>query len=152
MSAMTPSLVVGSSIGAPDASARAQEEADGIVGRQRRHGPDGLAADPQPLAAGGEEPQARAATQQALGHLGGGGDDVLAVVEHEHQLLLADHLGEPVRVRQAEGGGDRRGNTGGIADRRQLDQAPAEAQPLGRRPARPPGPAGSCPPRRGRRG
>ena len=91
--------------------------------RQRRHGPDGLAADSQPLAARGEEAQARAATQQVLGDLGGGGDHVLAVVEHDQQVAIADHLGQPVRVRQVEGGRDRRGHAGGIADGRQLDQA-----------------------------
>ena len=102
-----------SSSGAPAAWARATNSCDGVVGGQRRHRPDGLAADPQPLAARGQEPQARAATQQVLGHLGGGGDDVLAVVEHDQQLPVADHLGEPGRVRQVEGGGDRRGTPAG---------------------------------------
>ena len=59
---------------------------------------------------------------------GGRADDVLAVVEHQHQVVVADHLGEPVRVRQAEGSGDRRRDTGGITDGRQLDEAPAEAR------------------------
>ena len=134
MSAMTPSWSSASSIAAPGGLGAGQEETDGVVGRQRRHGPDGLAADPQPLAARGEEPQTRAAAQQILGHLGGGGDDVLAVVEHDQQVLVADQLGEPVRVRQVEGGGDRRRNAGGITDRRQLDQAPAEAQTVGHGP------------------
>ena len=83
MSAMTPSWSSASSIGAARGRRAGEEESDGVVGRQRRHRPDGLAADPQPLAARGEEPQARAATQQVLGHLGGSGDDVLAVVEHD---------------------------------------------------------------------
>ena len=131
-------------------SGAGHEESDRIVGCQRRHGPDDLAADAQPLTAGRQEPQARATTQQTLGHLGGRADHVLAVVEHHHQVVVADHLGEPVRVRQAEGRGDRRRDTGGITDGRQLDQAPAEAELRQLPPARPPGPAASCPPRRGR--
>ncbi|MDQ3371319.1 MAG: hypothetical protein M3482_01160, partial [Actinomycetota bacterium] len=101
-----------------------QEEADSLVWHEWRNGPNRFAADAQALTAGGEEPQARAATQETLGHLSCGGDHVLAVVEHEQQVPLADHLGEPVRVRQVEGGGDRRGNAGGITDGRQLNEAP----------------------------
>ena len=126
MSAITAWSSSESSSGAPAAWARATKRRDGVVGRQRRHGPDGLAADAQPLAARGEEPQAGAATQQVLGDLGGRGDHVLAVVEHDQQLAVADHLGQPARVRQVEGRGDRGADAGGIADRRQLDQAPAE--------------------------
>ena len=152
MSAMTvvPSSSA-SSIAAPAAWARVEEQPDGVVGGQRRHRPDGLAADPQPLAARGEEAQARAAPQQVLGDLGGGGDDVLAVVEHEQQVLVADHLGEPVRVRQVEGRGDRRGNAGRITDRGQLDQAARRSSDPRPRPGRPRAPAGSCPRPRGRR-
>ena len=70
----------------------------------------------------------RAAPQQVLGDLGGRRDHVLAVVEHDQQLAVADQLGQPARVGQVERGRDRGADAGGIADGRQLDQAPAERQ------------------------
>ena len=50
-------------------------------------------------------------------------DHVLAVVEHDEQLAVTDHLGQPARVGQVEGGGDRGADPGGIADGGQLDEA-----------------------------
>ena len=126
MSAIDAVVVVGELERRAGGLGAGDEQRDGVVGRERRHGPDGLAADAQPLAARGEEPQAGAATQQVLGDLGGRGDHVLAVVEHDQQLAVADQLGQPARVRQVEGGGDRGADAGRIADGRQLDQAPAE--------------------------
>lgn len=67
---------------------------------------------------------------QTLGGLCGCADDVLAVVKQEHQVLLADLLREPVRVREAEGSGDRCGNASRITDRHQLDQTPAGEPPI----------------------
>ena len=100
MSAITAWWSSESSSGAPAACARATKRLHGVVGRERRHRPDGLAADSQSLAARGEEPQRRAAAQQVLGDLGGRRDHVLAVVEHDQHLPVTDQLGEPARVRK----------------------------------------------------
>jgi hypothetical protein len=64
--------------------------------------------------------------KQVLGDLGRGRDHVLAVVEHDEHLAVADQLGQPGRVRELERGGDRGADAGRIADGRQLDQATAE--------------------------
>jgi hypothetical protein len=53
---------------------------------QRRDRPDHLAADTQRLAAGGEYPHVRTGTQQPLGELGTGLEQMLAVVQHQQQL------------------------------------------------------------------
>ena len=123
MSAITASTSSESATARTCCPRASDEQLNGVVGRQRRHGPDGLAADSQPLTARREQPQAWAATQQVLGDLGGRRDHVLAVVEHDQQLTIPDHLGQPARVRQIEGGRDRGGHAGRIADGRQLDEA-----------------------------
>ena len=81
---------------------------------------------PSRLVASSRRPGQR--SQQALGDLGGGRDHVLAVVEHDQHVAVADHLSQPVRVGQIEGGGDRRGDTGRVANGSQLHQAPTQAQ------------------------
>ena len=69
---------------------RGHEQRRRVLGCERGHRPDGLAADPQTLAARRQEAQPRAVAQQVFGHLGGRGDHVLAVVEHDEQLPVAD--------------------------------------------------------------
>ena len=71
MSAITAAWSSETSSVAPAALRPRDEETYGVVGRERGHRPDDLAADPESLAARGEDAQARAAAQQVLGDLGG---------------------------------------------------------------------------------
>ena len=93
------------------------EQRPSVVGGERRHGPDRLATDSQPFTTRRKEAQARTAAQQVFSDLGGCGDDVLAVVEDDQQIPLADHRRQLVRVREIEGERDRCAHTSGIADR-----------------------------------
>ena len=104
------------------------EEAHGVVGRERRHRPDGLAADAQSLAARGEDAQRRAATQQVLGDLGGRGDHVLAVVEHDqhargHRSARPTGSGPGARGRRRSAPGLRPGSPTGASSTRQPPNA-----------------------------
>ena len=97
------------------------EQLGSVVGGQRGYRPHGLAGHAQRFATRGHEPQARAAAQQFFGHGGGGVDEMLAVVEHDHQLAITDHVREPGGVGYVERGRDRRGHRGGITDGRKLN-------------------------------
>ena len=134
MPAITREVIVGGLERCADVCGAGDEELDGVVRRERRHRPDGLAADSQPLAAGGDDAQAGAAAQEVLGDLGGRPDHVLAVVEHQEHLPIADHLRQSARVREVERRSDRGADAGWIADGSQLHQAPAERQVRGLEP------------------
>ena len=84
--------------------------------------------DPQPLAAASDERHCCRAGQDRLDHLGGGIEDVLAVVEDDQEPAADERLGDAVRHAEAGLGGDaqrgrdRIGHGRGIADRSQLHQ------------------------------
>lgn len=62
-----------------------------LVGRrhcQRGHPPTDLVGDPQRLPAGGEELHLRAVSEQCVGQVGAGRDEVFAVVEEECALRV----------------------------------------------------------------
>ena len=61
--------------------------------RERRYLPVELALHAQSLAAGGQHGQRRAGGQQALGQAGRRSGQVLAVVQHDQHLMVADVLG-----------------------------------------------------------
>ena len=122
------------------------EEAHGVVGRERRHRPDGLAADAQPLAAGGEEPQAgqrRSRSSATSAAVAITCSQLSSTISSSWSpIISASRFGSGRSRAAAIAGAD----AGGIADGRQLDQAPAERQTRGRGARRPPGRAASCPP------
>ncbi len=62
--------------------------------RERRHPEDGLALDPQRLAARRDDRDARSRAQQHVGHSRRGDEDVLAVVQHEQERPAAQELGD----------------------------------------------------------
>ena len=107
------------------------EEGHGVRRPERRYRPDGLTADAKSLAARGEDAQRRAATEQVFGDLGRRGDHVLAVVEHDQELAVADQLGQPARIREREGRGDGLPDSCGIADGGQFHQAAPERHSRG---------------------
>ena len=80
----------------------------GLEGTDVQHG---LTGEAQRLAAGDEDVGGRALAQQVLDQPGGGGDDVLAAVEHEQDLamtqLVDDALGRPPRLVVPRGVGAR---------------------------------------------
>ena len=133
--------------------ARATKRRDGVVGRERRHRPDGLAADAQSLAARGEQPQTpgsvaagprrpRRRSSITCSQLSS------TISTSRSPITSASRLGSGRSRAAAIAGAD----TGGVADGSQLDQAPAERQIGGCGPRRPRGRAGSCPPLPARRG
>ena len=67
-----------------------------VLGRQRWHCPNLLAADPQPFTARGHHPDVGAAGEQVLHELGGRIQHVLAVVDQEHDLGVAQDVDDPV--------------------------------------------------------
>ena len=78
--------------------------------------PHVLAVNVERLAARGEDRESRTATQQQVGDLGGAVHDVLAVVEHEQQVAVADAVHEPLLCGELDAaalvhqpGGDRNG-------------------------------------------
>ena len=93
---------------------------------ERRHAIDVLARRAQRLAAGREDARVRTGAQQRLGHARRRLDHVLAVVEHEQELLAAQRRGHALRragagwQREPERGGDRDRDQLGIGQRRQL--------------------------------
>ncbi len=64
--------------------------------RQRRHPQGDLAGDPQRLAAGGQDAQARAGPQQRVRELGTRLDQVLAVVQHQQRRPSLEMLDQQV--------------------------------------------------------
>ncbi len=70
-----------------------QEQGAAVFGLQLRHRVGLLAGQPQQLAARDQQPQVRAGGQE-LGELGRDIGQVLEVVEHEQQPLIADVVGE----------------------------------------------------------
>ena len=65
--------------------------------RERRDLPVELALHAEGLAAGGQYGQGRAGGQQALRQQGGLSGQVLAVVQHDQHLMVADVLGHRLR-------------------------------------------------------
>src|SRR5258708_6678700 len=60
--------------------------------RERRYRVNPLALCPKRLAAGGDHPRCRVGAQQRLGHPRRRVDHMLAIVEHQHELLRAKQL------------------------------------------------------------
>ena len=108
--------------------------------RQRRHPVDGLPADAQRLAAGGQQVHPRAPPQDRLRGLGAGADQVLAVVQHDQDVLGGQGVEQGVQGGPARLPGDpqrlRNGRRHGVlvGDRGQLHQphpVPGPVQQLG---------------------
>ena len=59
---------------------------------ERRYRVNPLALDAERLAAGGDHARCRVGAQQRLGHLRRGLDHMLAIVEHQHELLRAQRV------------------------------------------------------------
>ncbi len=106
-------VVLGQREARPGACSPGGEQADGLVGRefgaagavgrqvQRRHPPDGLAADPQRLPAGRDDPQPRAPGQQQLHQRGAVAHLVLAGVQDQQPVPRPQRLGQRLRQRDA---------------------------------------------------
>jgi hypothetical protein len=99
-------------------------------------GPDSqhlLPADPQRLAAGGQDSHRRAVAQDVGHELADGVEDMLAVVQNQQQLFGGQHLAHPRPQTDTgvglhgEGGGDDLDHGLGVGGRRQL----AQPHPLG---------------------
>ena len=96
--------------------------------RERRHRPHDLAGDAERLAAGGQHVHVRAPPQHQLDELTGGVEDVLAVVEHQQEVLRREQLGDGVGegsvgpLLHVEGVGDGGGDRALVAHRGQLDE------------------------------
>jgi hypothetical protein len=118
-----------------------REEPHGIVGHQvfggrdpvlrkgeRAHPPDDLPRDAQGLPARGEYAQARAGGEERVGEVGGGLDQVLAIVHHQQRLAVLECLDEGLEKRTArllahpEDAGHRLRNEAGLGERRELHQ------------------------------
>ena len=136
------------------------EQQHGRLLLQRPDGGERLAADGERLAARRQDPQPRAAGEQAIGELRRGHDDVLAVVEHEQRVARAERVEQPRlrvgrrrpavrhrRLAEAERAEHRGREALAVAERRELDE-PRRPRAHGPR-ARARG--GSCPRRRSRR-
>ena len=108
--------------------ARLRPEGGRLRGRQRRHPPQHLARDAQRLPAGGEHPQQRAGPQEGVDQGRAGPQDVLAVVDHEDRLPLAEVVDEGVDqgpgrlLHHADGGGDGAGHQRLVGERGQVDE------------------------------
>ena len=61
---------------------------------ERGHSPAGLAGKPQWLAAGGNDPQVRTVPQQVLGEVCAGLDQVLTVIDKQHDARLTQCLAQ----------------------------------------------------------
>jgi hypothetical protein len=86
-----------------------------VGARQRRDDAHLLAADAEALPAGGDHRDARASGEQLVDESGDGIDDLLAVVEQEHELRVVDHRRDP------SGGLDPRAGVDPEAGRHLLD-------------------------------
>jgi len=100
---------------------------------ERRHRVDLLALHSQRLATGSNHPRSRVRTQQRFSHFCYGVDHMLAIVEHEHELLRAESVRNTFgRYRtsgeiEAEGCCHGNRNKLGIGQRRQLrDPSPVD--------------------------
>ncbi len=104
-------VLLGQGESGPDARRACREQPDGLVPGQlvaygvvrgqvkRLNPPDGLAADPQRLAAGGDDPQPRAPGQQQLHERGAVADLMLAGVEEQQHVPRAQRLGQRLSQR-----------------------------------------------------
>ena len=110
-----------------------------IVGsgqRQRRHPVNGLPADAERLAAGGQQMRPRAAPHDQLSGLGTAADQMLAVVQHDQDVLRGQRIDQRLGDRQARLPGDpqRSGNARRhrilVGDRRQLHQPDPVTRPV----------------------
>ena len=117
-----------------------------ILGILRRHGERGHRIGPFPfrpqgLAAGGDDAHRRACAQHVLSQLRGGGNHMLAGVQHKHQPSAGERLRHALRrdYAAAKIEPDRRGNgdghKAGIGDWRKLGQ-PHTVGKLRQEPAR----------------
>ncbi len=104
-----------------------EEEILSVTVGERRHGPRDLGGDPQPLAAGGEQPEGRTRAREPRERIRRLGEEVLGVVE-EHERPLPEHplrhrLGQrlPGLVAYLERPGDGRKEQSGITERREGD-------------------------------
>jgi len=94
--------------------------------RHRRHRHQPLPLDPQALAAGRQDHQPPTRALQGPGQRRGFGEDLLAIIEHQQQLLGAQELHQRLAGALAGPGGhrehrgDRAVNPGRVADRGQL--------------------------------
>ena len=108
-------------------------------GRQaeRRDGHRRLAVDPERLAAGGQDPERSAVAQQPLGEPCAGVDHVLAVVDQQQEVLLAQEVDEALEhgaaggVRDPDHPGDRLDDQPGVRERCQLHEPGAIGVALG---------------------
>jgi len=96
--------------------------------RQRRHPVNGLPADAERLSAGGQQMHPRAAPQDRVGGLGAAVDQVLAVVQHDQDVLRGQRIDQGPGDRPARLPGDpqrpgnRRRHRVLAGDRRELHQ------------------------------
>ena len=103
---------------------------------ERGNGPGDLAGDAQSLPAGGQDAQLRTGTQQRLGELGAGLDQMLAVVQNQQHLLGSEVVRERLGQRaarllaNAQGGGHRLWHERRIRQRRQLHQPHTVFEPF----------------------
>ena len=95
---------------------------------QRRHPVDRLAGDGQRLPAGRDHMRFRAPPQDRLGDLGAAADQVLAVIQHDQDVLRRQRIGQrvqhvPARLRRdPQRPGDSRRDPVLVSDRGQLGQ------------------------------
>ena len=87
----------------------------------------------QRLSAGRHESHAGAVAEQTFSGSGGRVDHVLAVVEDDDHLAVADRVDEKLGVGHVQRRCDRRGNPRRIADRRELDEVAAVREVARRR-------------------
>ena len=95
-----PGRVVGHE-GRLDGPGPLDEQLHGLVAAERPHRVGDLAVDAERFPAGGQHPQLRAAPAKSVGQVGGRVEQVLAVVEHQHDPLGGEVRGE--RVDRAAG-------------------------------------------------
>jgi hypothetical protein len=100
-----------------------------LVGHlERRNAVDGLALDPHDFATGRQDRHARAQAHQGIDQGCHRLDQVLAIVEHEQEVPVADAGrerlgGDPLAAKlQSQRAGHRGGNESGVGKRRQLDE------------------------------
>ena len=100
---------------------------------QRGHGEECLPVDAEGFTTRRQDAEGGAAAQQAMGHVGSGGDEVLAVVEEQQELLRAQVVddrvdrGLPGLLLDPQGAPDLGDEELRVAERRELDQPGAVA-------------------------
>ena len=108
-------------------SMKSRVAGDSVAGLQRGHRPQLFVGRPQTLTAGRQNPHRRRHGEDRLDHLGGGIEDVLAVVEHQQSrsaLQSGRHTsrhGHPLLLGDSEDGGHGFGHRSRVADRGELD-------------------------------